>query len=80
MKLEQKDHLIIISQTHYINSLLQKFGLENLNPVSTPLDPNVKLDGNKDSENIDNEREHDSRGSFTYATLIGSLMYLALGT
>ena len=80
MKLEQKDHLITISQTHYINSLLQKFGLENLNPVSTPLDPNVNLDGNKDSKNIDNEGEHDSRGSFTYATLIGSLMYLALGT
>ena len=80
MKLEQRDHLIIISQTHYINSLLQKFGIENANPVSTPLDPNVNLDEDKNKENIDDEGEQDPRGSSTYATLIGSLMYLALGT
>ena len=76
----QRDHLIIISQTHYINSLLQKFRLENMNPVSTPLDPNVDLDENKNSEKLDSEGEEDPRGSFIYATLIGSLMYLALGT
>ena len=31
-------------QTAYIDSLLKKHGLENANPVSTPLDPNIKLD------------------------------------
>ena len=80
MKLEQRDHLITISQTHYINSLLEKFGLENVNPLSTPLNPNVDLDRNKNSEGIDNKGEQDPRGSFNYATLIGSLMHLALGT
>ena len=55
MKLKQKDHLIIISQTHYINSLLQKFKLENANPVSTPLDPNVNLDENNNSKGIEEE-------------------------
>ena len=80
MKIEQRDHLIIISQTHYINSLLQKFKLENADPVSTPLNPNVNLDEDKNTENINDEGEQDPRGSFNYATLIGSLMYLALGT
>ena len=35
-----------------MNSLLNKFGLKNVNPVTTPLDPNVNLD--------DNEAEEDS--------------------
>ena len=80
MKIEQRNHLIIISQTHYINSLLQKFKLENADPVSTPLNPNLNLDEDKNTENINDEGEQDPRGSFNYATLIGSLMYLALGT
>ena len=32
---------IRISQTSYINSLLQKFGLDQANPVTTPMDPNA---------------------------------------
>jgi len=66
---------IRISQTSYINSLLQKFGLDQANPVTTPMDPNVKLDdfGN-------NEESTDDKISTSYATLIGSLMYLAIAT
>ena len=52
IKLNQKENQILLLQTHYINSLLNKFGLENANPVTTPLDPNVNLD--------DNETEEDS--------------------
>ena len=38
IKLLQKKNQITLSQTHFIDSLLGKFGLKNANPVSTPLD------------------------------------------
>ena len=72
------NHTITLSQTHYIDKLLKKFNLENLNPVTTPLDPNVDL--NQDDEPSDDDITHDTRGSGMYETMIGSLMYAALGT
>ena len=58
---------ITLSQTHYIDSLLKKFNLEDANPVSMPLDPNIKL-------NSDELLEDDTHTSNLYATMIGSLM------
>ena len=52
IKLNQKENQISLSQTHYIDSLLNKFGLENVNPITSALDSNVNLD--------DNETEEDS--------------------
>ena len=43
IKIHQGDTKITLSQTHFIDALLIKFGLENTNPVSTPIDPNVDL-------------------------------------
>jgi len=80
IKLHQEDHLITLSQTHFIDTLLKKFGLENANPVSTPMDSNVKLDELEETDEIINQGEPDPKLSTGYATLIGSLMYLALGT
>jgi hypothetical protein len=81
IKLHQEDHLISLSQSHFIDNLLKKFGLENANAVSTPIDPHVKLDDDEKSEEIIDEGEINSTLiSHGYATLIGSLMYLALGT
>ena len=64
---------ITLSQTHYIDSLLKKFNLEDANPVSPPLDPNVNLNG-------DELLEDDMRASNFYVMMIGSLIYAALGT
>jgi hypothetical protein len=69
---------ITLSQTHYIDSLLKKFNLENANPVSMPLDLNVDLDGDEPLEGDNNNS--DTRTSTLFATMIGSLMYAALGT
>ena len=68
-------HLIKLSQTAYIDALLKKFGMEQANPVSTPLDPNVNLDNFTDEGGVADEQV-----TASYATLIGSLMYLAIGT
>ena len=44
VKVHQEDHLIEISQTHYIDTLLKKYGLQDANSVSKPMDWNIKLD------------------------------------
>ena len=75
------DHSIKLFQTAYINSLLKKHGLEDANPVSTPLDPNIKLDLDpNEPNNSELKGESPEHASVSYATLIGSLMYLAIGT
>ena len=63
---------LTISQPLYIDSILRKYGMEHANPVSTPLDPNHKLEPNK--EICEPNRSND------YASLIGSLQYLAIAT
>ena len=45
------------------------------NAVSTPIDSNINLDTPEEDQDEPNDKISNS-----YATLIGSLMYLALGT
>ena len=63
---------LTISQPLHIDSILRKYKMEEANPVSTPLDPNIKLTPSKDGASP--ERSND------YASLIGSLQYLAVAT
>jgi len=78
-KINQGDHIITLSQAHFIDKLLEKFGMQDANPVSTPIDPNIKLD-DEDllDEEIITEGEQDLRGSYGYATIIGSIMFPSL--
>ena len=76
-------NLISLSQSHYIDSLLEKYGLTDANPVATPMDPNVKLDiyEGRDEIKPDGDTDGDDpKITYGYAQLIGSLMYLAIGT
>lgn len=41
---DRKNGSLTIRQTKYIESLLEKYGMSNANPVTIPLDPNVKLE------------------------------------
>ena len=72
IKITIHDDSITISQPLYIDSILRKHGMENVNPVATPLDPNTKLAPNP--ENREPNRSND------YASLLGSLQYLAIAT
>src|ERR1700759_82718 len=67
---------ITIRQEHYVESMLDKFGLSDANPVSTPMDPNVKLDYEPDEPQSPGTND----ATWSYSTLIGSLMYLARST
>jgi hypothetical protein len=60
---------ITISQPKYIESVLKREGLENVNPMAMPMDLNMKLMPNPDS--------NEGSQSNSYAQLIGKLQFLA---
>lgn len=62
---------LTIHQARYIQIILERFGMENSNPVATPLDPEIKL-----SPLFEDKTPIDA----PYAAAIGSLMYAAIGT
>ena len=62
---------IIISQKQYIESILQKEELTDAHPVAVPMDPNIQL---QPSEGEAQDKSN------SYASLIRSLMYLAIAT
>nr|KAJ0189301.1 hypothetical protein LSAT_V11C800397780 [Lactuca sativa] len=61
---------ISISQSHYIEKILKKFNFENCSPVSTPIDPSLKLLPNKGSP----------VSQLEYSRAIGCLMYAMIST
>lgn len=70
IKIERNENSISLSQTAYINNVLNKFKMQECNPVSTPLP--VKID--YELLNLEEEYNAPSRN------LIGCLMYLMLCT
>jgi hypothetical protein len=74
IEIHRDDTGISLGQKAYIATILRRFGMENTHGVSTPMDPNVKLDlaedrGEKELEDIT-----------VYQAVVGSLMYAALAT
>ncbi len=62
--------LVFISQPEYTREILSRFGMENLNPLSTPMLRSEKFSGSQESSSID----------VPYREAIGSLMYLMICT
>jgi hypothetical protein len=60
---------VTISQRKYIESVLEKEGMANANPVGMPLDPNIKL--------VPNPEDNELNRSNAYAKLLGELQYIA---
>jgi len=65
---------VSLSQKAYITTILRRFDMEHIHGISTPMDPNVRLDlaedrGEKELEDI-----------IDYQAVVGSLMYAALAT
>jgi hypothetical protein len=72
IEISQQTDSITISQKKYVENILQKEGMENVSPVSTPLDPNTKLE--------ENPEHAEPSQSNAYASLIRSLQYLTTAT
>ncbi len=72
IKINQGDGTIWIGQQGYTEKLLQKYNMENSNPVAVPMDPNCKLtkatNGSQPADQV------------LYQSAVGSLLYLAIAT
>ena len=66
IKIVRSNNGIMLTQEHYVEKLLKKFGHFDVTPVSTPYDANSQLKKNKG----------DVVGQLEYAQIIGSLMHL----
>ncbi|UYV82162.1 hypothetical protein LAZ67_21001178 [Cordylochernes scorpioides] len=71
IEIKREEDGFYLSQTHYIDTILHRFGLEECNSVQTPGDQNQNLDEYLDSKPVDKT---------VYQEMIGSLMYLSSGT
>ncbi len=67
----RKERTIDCSQTQYIEDLLKANGMEDCNPVLTPLEPHARLSKDQCPEVPDDER------GAAYRRIVGGLRYLA---
>jgi len=75
-------HLVSISQTALIDCIIQQFGQTDADPISTPMDPSVVKSLMHPSPSDPPLSPGDSYDltCIPYCSLVGSLMYLAVGT
>ena len=73
----RKERRILLSQKSYIDSILRRYGFEDLKPVSTPMDPNVRLTS---AQSPSTTEEIAAMRHVPYHEAVGSLMYATLGT
>lgn len=69
LNIETYDGHLRIHQTHYINQILKKFNMADCKHIATPMEVNLKL-----------ERGVTTMNKLPYRELIGSLMYLVMGS
>ncbi|KAK0587736.1 hypothetical protein LWI29_027914 [Acer saccharum] len=67
IEVKQTNEGIVISQQKYAKDLLKKFKMDKAVPCSTPMEANLKLRIDDESEEVD---------ATLYRSLVGSLMYL----
>ena len=77
IKRDRERKTIGLTQSTYINSLLIKFGFEHATPLTSPMDPNVKLDHTQSPQTA---HEIAQMRLVPYREALGSLMYAALAT
>ena len=72
MRITRKDGKILLDQTAYLQKVLERFGMVNARFAATPLPAGYKP--------IPNEGPADSTIRSKYQSVIGSLLYIMLGT
>jgi len=68
----RNDYSLSINQKAYLKSVLNKFGMSNCKPTQTPMVVDFQKQNFPDSPPLQDSKQ--------YSSLIGSLMYAALGT
>ncbi|KAJ9544616.1 hypothetical protein OSB04_024323 [Centaurea solstitialis] len=67
LQVKQKRDGIFINQSKYVATMLQKFGMNDAKPASTPMETHKHLTADVEGEEVDVHQ---------YRSMIGSLMYL----
>ncbi|KAJ9541256.1 hypothetical protein OSB04_027762 [Centaurea solstitialis] len=67
LQVKQKPDGIFLNQSKYVASILQKFGMSDAKPASTPMETHKHLNADAEGEEVDVHH---------YRSMIGSLMYL----
>lgn len=75
MEIMQTEGSIILKQEAYTRKLLERFGMAECNPITTPIDKET-IDSGKVTESIENNEGK----SFPYREAVGALAYLMVAT
>ena len=73
----REERKLLLSQKSYIDSILRRYNLEDLKPVSTPMDPSARLTS---AQSPSTTEELAAMRHVPYHEAVGSLMYATLGT
>ncbi|CAA7258863.1 unnamed protein product [Cyclocybe aegerita] len=73
-----QDNTVCLSQTALIDKVVSQFGQSDAHPISTPMDPGLKL-RRPDPKDI-TPTERTQLNKLPYRSLVGCLIYLAIGT
>ena len=74
---ERENKKIFLSQRAYLDSILRRYGLDELKPVSLPMETSIKL---TTAQSPSNTEEIARMRNVPYHEAVGSLMYASLGT
>lgn len=72
LEVNQTENEIVLSQRNYVMKILEKFNMQDCNPVRTP--------GSAGDKQLDDHANSRSFSQKKYQEAIGSVMYLAIGT
>jgi hypothetical protein len=76
-KRDRAARTITVSQKHFIEEVLERFGMQDCKPIGTPIDPKTRLLKLSDDEFKQCEGEMEG---VPYKQAVGSLMYIMVGT
>ena len=74
---EHENRRILLSQRAYLDSILHRYGLDELRPVSLPMETSIKLTS---AQSPSTTEEIARMRNVPYHEAVGSLMYASLGT
>ena len=70
-------HTIALSQTVFIDCIISQFHLDNAHPIGTPFEPGMYL---SKASSPTSPEDRSAMAKTPYHELVGSLMYIAIGT
>ena len=72
---DRPNRSLSLSQCQYIINMLERFGFSDCNPVSTPMEPGLRLSPEQGAETPEERAE---MSDLPYINAVGALMYLWL--